>query len=151
MKKSLLISLLLLLISSFSEVYAQYSTEELRSIYISLLQEHDLEGWVDEDGDVQFEYESKSYFLGVDPNDPEFFRVVMFNIWPIESNLEASQVVLALDAVNRAHKVVKGYTIDDNVWLAVELFISNPTDASDIFERSLDELESAVNTFISEM
>lgn len=128
-----------------------FTEVELQQIYIGLLNENDIQGWVDEDGDIQFEYAEKAYFIAIYEDDPEFFQLSLFNIWPIESALEASQVLLALDTVNRDHKVVKGYTLEDNVWLTVEIFVSSPFEATTIFLRSLETLEEAVDTFVSSM
>lgn len=79
--KHLLIMLPLMFISITAN--AQTSKEELQQQYLEILENRALTGFVDEDGDIQFEYQEKAYFIGVDENDPEFFRVVMFNIWPI--------------------------------------------------------------------
>ena len=145
-------TIILLLLSSFNlKAQSSFTDVELQQIYIGVLTQNDIEGWVDEDGDVQFEYEEKSYFIAIYEDDPEFFQLSLFNIWPIETVVESSQVLLALDMVNRDHKVVKGYTIDDDVWLAVEIFLSSPFEASTIFQRSLESLEEAVDTFISGM
>jgi hypothetical protein len=128
-----------------------YTAESLQQIYLGVLSENDIEGWVDEDGDVQFEYAEKSYFIAIYEDDPEYFQLSMFNIWPIESHLEATQVLLALDTVNRDQKVVKGYTIDNDVWLNIEMFLSSPFDATVVFMRALETLEDSVDTFVSAM
>ncbi len=133
--------------------YAQldFSSEELQQVYLGVLQENGIEGWIDEDGDVQFEIQDNAYFIGIYEDDPEFFQLAMFNIWPIETDTETTQTLAAIDFVNRDHKVVKGYTIEDNVWLAAEMFITSPFEASLLFERSLEALDEALITFISEM
>ncbi len=132
-------------------VIAQPSPEKLQQVYLEMLEARGLSGFVDEDGDVQFEYMEKAYFIGVDPNDPEFFRVVMFNIWPIEDLLEGNKVLLALDKVSRDHKVVKGYINSENVWLAIEMFIPSPESAGGFFDRCLQSLEEAALTFAEAM
>lgn len=151
MKSLLLTCLLTFTFSTFTVAQTDYTADQLQQIYIGLLSQQEIESWVDEDGDVQFEYDDKSYFIGIYEDDPEFFQLSLFNIWPIESTIEATQVLNALDVVNRDHKVVKGYTIDDNVWLAVELFISSPFESATIITRSIEALEEAVDTFVMAM
>ncbi len=150
--KSSILTIVLFLIGS-ANILAQttYTDAELQRIYLGILSQNNIEGFVDEDGDVQFEYAEKSYFIAIYEDDPEFFQLSLFNIWPIESAIEATQILLALDTVNRDHKVVKGYTIDDDVWLAVEIFLSSPLEAATVFQRSLESLEEAVDTFVSVM
>lgn len=141
----------LLFLFTTTLVSAQYSESELQDTFMSMLADHGIEGWIDSDGDVQFTYNDRNYFVEVNEDDPEFYRVVLFNIWPIESNSEAVEVAFAVDAVNRDQKVAKAYTIDDNVWIGVELFIENPGQAKAVFQRSLDVIESSVDVFVSNM
>lgn len=131
---------------------AQNWTEsKLQKLYTGYLSDMDLNNWVDDDGDVQFEYNDHTYFIDVSESDPEFFRVVLFNIWPIESISENVQVLMAVDAVNRQQKVCKAYTINDNVWIATELFVADPADFKPVFQRSLDVIESSVEVFVENM
>ncbi len=132
-------------------ILAQSTKEELQEVYLEILESRNLSGFVDEDGDIQFEYMDKAYFIGVDENDPEFFRVVMFNIWPIADLLEGNKVLLALDKVSRDHKVVKGYIHSENVWLAIEMFVESPQDAANFLDRCLQSLEEAALTFVEAM
>ncbi|MEL6615785.1 MAG: hypothetical protein AAFQ43_08610 [Bacteroidota bacterium] len=130
---------------------AQMSESELQELYIDFLQTESIEGWIDSDGDVQFQYNDRNYFIETNESDNEFFRVVLWNIWPIESNEESVQVAFAVDAVNREMKVAKAYTIDDNVWIACELFVSDPTDFAPVWNRCMNSIENGVDTFVAEM
>lgn len=139
--KTLLISLIVSLgIASIAEAQDSYSVEALQQLYIGMLNQNEIDGWVDEDGDIQFDYADKSYFIAIYEDDPEFFQLSMFNIWPIEGPIEATQVLLAVDTVNRNHKVVKAYTINNDVWLNVEMFLSSPFEATTVFARSLENV-----------
>ncbi|MEM1054549.1 MAG: hypothetical protein AAGI52_03405 [Bacteroidota bacterium] len=131
--------------------YAQMSDTELQELYVGFLASEGIEGWVDSDGDVQFEYNDRSYFMETNDGDNEFFRVVLWNIWPIESNEEAVQVAFAVDAANREMKVAKAYTIDDNVWIACELFVGEPGDFAPVWNRCMTSIEDAMDTFVGEM
>ena len=149
--KSFKILFTLILALTALTVNAQYSESELQDLYMDMLEDEEIEGWIDSDGDVQFEYNERTFFIEVNENDPEFYRIVLFNIWPIESSAEHMQALQAVDAVNRDAKVAKAYTINDNVWIAVELFIDSPLEAKSIFRRCLDSIESAVEAFVEEM
>lgn len=137
--------------SSFVTSAQSWSESELQSMYMDFLEDQGIDGWIDSDGDVQFEYNDRNYFVEVNEDDNEFFRVVLFNIWPIESNSEAVQVAFACDAVNREMKVAKAYTSNDNVWIACELFVGNPRDFKPVFMRCLESIDSGVETFVENM
>lgn len=130
---------------------AQYTESELQEMYLDHLSEQGIEGFIDSDGDVQFEYNERNYFIDVSEGDQEFFRVVLWNIWPIESNSEAVQVAFACDAVNREMKVAKAYTLEDNVWIACELFVGSPRDFKAVFNRCMDAIERGLDIFVEEM
>lgn len=144
---SLFALLLVLPTTSFSQ-----TEDELQAKFLKFLdREMDIEGWVDSDGDVQFEYNEKTYFIEVNESDPQFFRLVLFNIWPIESISEQAQVLAAVDAVNRQQKVIKAYTTNDNVWIAMEVFLNDIDDYEAFLERGLDVIEGGVDVFVGEM
>ncbi|NVK27645.1 MAG: YbjN domain-containing protein [Flavobacteriia bacterium] len=130
---------------------AQYTESELQEMYMDFLSDEGIEGFIDSDGDVQFDYNGRNYFIEVSEEDQEFFRVVLFNLWPIESTSEAVEVAFACDAVNRQMKVAKAYTLDDNVWIACELFVGSPRDFKSVWNRCLDAIERGVDVFVSEM
>lgn len=130
---------------------AQWSEDRLQSLYMDFLEDKGIPGRVDSDGDVQFEYNDRTYFIEVNENDNEFFRVVLFNIWPVESSSEAVEVAFACNEVNRQMKVAKAYITNDNVWMACELFVGNPADFEEVFERCLEVIDSGVEIFVENM
>jgi hypothetical protein len=141
---------LLLALLSPTLLHAQ-SRAELQTMYLNILEKKDLEGWIDSDGDVQFKYEDHTYFLEVDEEDPAFFRLVMANIWSIESEMERIQVVKAIDVANAKVKVAKMFQVRDNVWVSVEGFQREVGDCEAYFERSLSVIDLAINYFSEAM
>lgn len=77
--------------------------------------------------------------------------MVLPNIWPIESELERLKVLKAVNEVNQTKKVVKAYTVNDNVWLGVEMFISKPDDFLGSLERQFQVLEQEIEVFVDAM
>ncbi len=125
---------------------------ELQTLYTDFLAGQGLDGFVDSDGDVQFERDGRSYYIGTNDTDAGFFNVVLFNIWPIESATERAAALHAVNEVSKELKVVKGYvTNDDNVWLACELFVDSPADFAPVFGRCLSTLDTAVDRFVEAM
>ncbi len=147
-----LLTLSIILCGMVNLSFAQdWSESELQNMYVDFLKDEGMEPWIDDDGDVQFSYNDHTYFVEVNEEDNEFARIVLFNIWPIESQTEAVQVAFACDAVNRSMKVAKAYTTDDNVWIATELFLVRPDQIKPVFMRCLDVIEQSIDTFVGEM
>lgn len=132
-------------------VQAQWTEAKLQTMYVNFLTGEGIEGTIDDDGDVQFEYNERTYFLEVNESDTEFFRLVLANIWPIESINEGLEAVQACDVVNRTMKCTKAYVSNDNIWVAVELFVERPDDFQGVFQRCLVAIENGVEAFVEEM
>ena len=125
--------------------------EAIQKMYMAFLTEEGYRPEVDADGDVQFKSEGKVYFMGVNDDDQTFFRLVLANIWPIESEVERTQVYIAVDHSNAQTKVAKAFLVKDDVWVGIELFLPEAGDFKDVFDRSMSALGSGVDFFVSKM
>jgi hypothetical protein len=123
--------------------------------YSDFLKSQRLPSEVDSDGDVRFQRAFRgtelSYFIDVDPEDPQYFAIVLPNIWSFQKKKERLRVLRAMDLVNGGIKVTKASLVGNNVWLSVELFVSEPDGFAPLFERSLSALDDATELFLSEM
>ena len=133
------------------DAQAQWTEEKLQGIYIDFLKGEGLEGTIDSDGDVQFTYDEHTFFFEVNETDNEFFRLVLPNVWAIESISEGLEAVQACDEVNRSMKCAKAYVTNDNVWIAVELFVNQPSDFEAVFDRCIEAVEDGLEKFIAKM
>ena len=123
----------------------------LQKMYMDYLEEEGYKPELDSDGDVQFKAEGKTYFINVVEDDPSYFRVVLANIWPIESEDERAQCLIAVDYSNAKAKVTKTYLVKDNIWVGIELFLPEASDFKDIFRRSMSALNNGVTHFVTKM
>jgi hypothetical protein len=123
----------------------------IQKMYMDFLAEEGYRPEIDADGDVQFKSEGKTYFMSVNDDDPTFFRLVLANIWPIESEVERTQVFIAVDHSNAQTKVAKAFLVKDDVWVGIELFLPEATDFKDVFDRSMSALGSGVDFFVGKM
>lgn len=146
--KLALITCLILL--SVTTVVGQ-TEAELQMMYRSFTEGQDYESWIDSDGDVQFKRGEFTYFIEVNEDDLEFFRMVLPNIWPIESELERLQAQRAVNEANTFLKVVKLYTVDDDVWVGIENLHEDVSDFEVHFSRYLSLIDSGVERFVSVM
>jgi hypothetical protein len=125
--------------------------QEIAEMYSSYLAEEGYSPKIDEDGDVVFKFEGGTYFVAIDEDDAEFFRVVLANIWAIESEAEGEKVLrAALHATSRT-KVVKVLPVRDNTWASVEMFCSPPQSFRNVFPRALRSLQVGVRHFREKM
>ncbi|MBK7383956.1 MAG: hypothetical protein IPI81_11615 [Flavobacteriales bacterium] len=123
----------------------------LQKMYTDFLAEEGYKPEIDSDGDVQFKSEGKTYFINVVEDDPTYFRVVLANIWPIESEEERAQCLIAVDYSNAKAKVTKSYLVKDNIWVGIELFLPKTEDFDDVFRRSMSALGNGVTHFVTKM
>lgn len=130
---------------------AQMSAKDLQKMYVDFLAEEGYRPEVDKDGDVQFKAEGKTFFIDVDADDPNYFRLALPNIWPIESEQERTQCYVAADFSNAQSKVAKTYLMQDNIWVGIEVFVAEPQDFKRIFARSMSALGNGVNQFVTKM
>lgn len=124
---------------------------ELQRMYSDYLTEEGYKPSIDEDGDVVFKREGRSYFISVSEQDPEYFRVVLPNFWSIENEEERAKVLAAASWSNYRSKVSKVYTVKDNTWASVELFVKDPKDFKKVFARSMSALTNGAETFTKQM
>lgn len=96
---------------------------------------------VDEDGDIRFKYQGKTFFCTSDKRDEQYFRIIMPNIYQIENN--RMKVLEAVNTVSRDMKVVKAFVVEDSVWLGVEMFVDSSPEVEDFMDRCLNLLQAA--------
>jgi hypothetical protein len=127
------------------------SNEAIQKAHLRFLEKQGIEGWIDSDGDIQFKHNDRTFFIEVDEDDPHFFRIVLANIWPIESEMERLQALEAVDYANAQIKVTKAFIVRDNVWISVEVFLDELGDYEAFFDRSLSVIESGIDRFVEKM
>ena len=140
-----------LLMAAFAAEGGELDKPGLQKLYVDYLSAEGYRPEVDEDGDVVFKREGMTYFINVAEDDQEFFSVVLPNIWPIESEEERAMVLAAADRANGKAKVSKVFSMDDDVWVATELFVARPGDFTGVFQRALSAIDTATDIFTENM
>ncbi|MCX7664946.1 MAG: hypothetical protein N2112_05315 [Gemmataceae bacterium] len=128
------------------------TARELAEMYRTYLAEEGFFPKIDEDGDVCFKFEGGNYYLSVDENDLEYFRLVFPNFWSIDSESESEQAIKAAHHTTSTTKVAKVYlTRRDNTIASIEMFCDPPEVFKSVFRRSLSALQSSVMKFRKKM
>lgn len=152
MKRCLyLLALGIFLSSAAHAADKKVTRESLQKLYSDFLKEEGYKPEVDEDGDVRFKHEGMTYFIQVDDSDPQFFRLILANIWEIESEDEMRNVFAAADHSNAQSKVSKVFTVKNNVWVSIELFVEKPEEFRGVFRRCLSALQNGTQNFVVKM
>lgn len=104
---------------------------------------------IDSDGDLIFMYQGFGMWVRADENDPLFLSIVMPNIYEVDNDYD--KVQRALNQLNSSIKTVKGFVVNDNVWLAIEMYIDSSPEMDDFLERCLDILIAGGRKFAEEL
>jgi len=130
---------------------ALMNKQDMAQMYRDYLFEEGYAPRIDNDGDVVFKFEGRTFLIIPDDGDAEFFRLAFPNFWRLESDDERKQAMLAALNVTAAIKVAKIFPVRDNMWATIELFCTPPEAFKPVFGRSLHALNSAVEQFRQSM
>jgi hypothetical protein len=125
--------------------------DQIADMYRGYLAGEGYSPYLDDEGDVAFKFEGASYFIQVDADDAEFFRLVLPNIWPIESEAEGEKVLRAALHATTKTKVVKVLPVRDNTWASAEMFCVPPESFKNVLPRALRALQVGVRQFREKM
>ena len=155
MRRFWMAACLLTALAASTPAAAQDTMTPVQKAYVTYLQTKGYAPTIDGDGDVVFKAtlgsRNVTLFVGASDPDTQFFRLVLANIWPIESEAERQKVLNACNVANKKLKVAKVYATDNNVWIAVELFLASPGQYQPVFDRSMSVISQAIDTFVEAM
>ena len=130
----------------------KWTKEQLQNIYTQFLRERGYLPSIDDDGDVRFIREERTYYIRVRETDPEYFSIVLANIWTIDSAEEKQKVLEACNEITSTTKVSKISIVKDTiVMIQGEVYISHPSEATKVFRRILSSMDTIRNEFIQTM
>jgi len=127
-----------------------WTKNALQNIYIQFLREEGYSPSFDGDGDILFKVSGNNYFIIIDENDPQFFRV--YTGIGLGSFLP-SEALAAANYSNMRSKVAKVYISSDGRSAAIntELLLSDPRDFRFVLSRALSLMRLAENNFLSRL
>lgn len=125
--------------------------QERAEMYRSYLVDEGYAPKIDDDGDVAFKFEGRSYYIAVSADDEHYFRLVFPAFWQVESEEERERMKTAALHATAETKVAKVFLVRDNTWASVEMFCAPPEVFKPVFQRSLRALSAAAETFRTKM
>jgi hypothetical protein len=116
-------------------------------LYMEYLTEEGFRPKLDEEGDIVFKSEGKTYVLFASAGDEQLFRLGALWIWPIESEEERQRALEAAADATCTLKVAKVYPVNDNIWATVEMLFEQPEHFRGVFPRALALVQAGVSRF----
>ena len=115
------------------------------------LQAEGYQAQTDSDGDIVFRFEGMGYVLCFDADDGQFGKLLLPNVWSIDTAEELLRVRAALDEVNRRIKLVKGHVQRGQVWFCIEMLLLEQQHWAHFLARATRSMAHAASLFASEM
>ncbi len=108
---------------------------------------------------IAFKIEGINYLYFKDPEDEQYFRLMMPAIFEVTEDNE-EMIMRAMNDVNGSIKVVKLYTMDmedekgkkeTSVWVAFEILADTTPELGDIVPRAINLLKGARIAFLARL
>ena len=128
---------------------ARRTKADLQSMYYESLREEGYQPSIDRDGDVLFKVSGNNYYIIIDENDAQFFRI--YTGISISSSLQ--DALAAANYSNMHSKVAKVYISSSGRSAAIntELLLSDPRDFKSVLSRALSLMSLAERNFLSQL
>lgn len=120
-------------------------------LFMEYLSEEGFRPKLDEDGDIVFKSEGRSYVLFHPQGDEQLVRLGALWLWPVESEAERQRVLAAAADATLSIKVTKVFPVADNVWATVELLFEQPEQFRAVFLRAVSLVRAGVDHFLERM
>jgi hypothetical protein len=125
-----------------------------QNTYMAHLRQEGYNPTIDEDGDITFKVNGRTYFIFVGKKDNAYFELLLPNIWSIKSDSERAKAAVAVSYANGTTKAAKAYisgSTDQWVSIALEMYLENPNDFKVLFSRMMKGIDTAEKDFASKM
>lgn len=123
-----------------------------QDIYMKYLSLQGYNAFIDEEGDICFKSEGKTYFIIIEDNNNEITTLLYPNIISVDSEQERILVAQAVSYVNRTAKIAKAYiNTSDWVSISIELLLKEAQDFELLFERMMQLIMYAEYEFVNKI
>lgn len=106
---------------------------------------------IDDDGDLQFKYEGKHYALCFDADDAAFSKLILPNVWQLDCADDFQRALAAADDINRRLKLVKVYTVRDQLWVSMEIWMEDVAGWRTLLPRAMRATAHALHLLSEQM
>lgn len=103
---------------------------------------------------ITFQFADLNYLFVYDNSDPNYFRMLLPNIFKIEDERDGIKCRYGsiINEFNSTYKVVKAFVFTENqVWLSVEQFVYSEERIELLFERCVMLLKATIELFYNKV
>lgn len=119
--------------------------------YLDFLRDRGFEPRIDDDGDVVFQKEGMVYVLMAEEKDPRFFRLLMPAFWRVDSDVERSRALEAINEISLKFKIAKLAIVRERVVAMAEMWMDLERDLDKEFSRITSSLQVSIRQFYIRM
>lgn len=121
------------------------------NLYTDFLREEGYAPKTTDDGSVQFKFEGRTFYLDVEENDKQYFRLSKV-IWDLEDETVDLKVFKITNEVSAGAKLAKLYiTRNRYIWVSVEMLIDSTPNLGDFFFRIIGIINYAEQRFLEKI
>ncbi|MDR0488001.1 MAG: hypothetical protein LBG99_01105 [Propionibacteriaceae bacterium] len=124
---------------------------QLQALYLDYLRAEGYQGEVDSDGDIEFKYQGYTFFIDVDSDDEQFFKVFGLFGWEFDDQAEKTKAYQVANELTKEYKVGKLIIRDKGIAVATEIFTAKPEDFKTCFGRLMSILGGLAQEFSERM
>lgn len=128
----------------------QLKKKLIQNKYVDFLTARDYSPEVDEDGDIKFSYNDRTYYITIDMKDENFFRVARLANLKLSDESEILRAKEICHNVTQDVKVAKVYWLKGVIWTSSELLMPDKDSYEAIFDRCMTLTEKAYVRFVKE-
>lgn len=134
--------------SAQSDIETQVQKKIIQDRYVNFLTGKGYSPEVDSDGDVKFTFNERTYYITIDMEEKNFFRIARLANLKLDSEADITKAINICHEVTKEEKVAKVYWINGTIWTSSEIILKDPNDYLAIFDRVLRLTESAYDKFV---
>lgn len=126
----------------------QIKKKILQDRYKSYISDKGYEAEIDDDGDVKFQYNNRTYYITIHESDEKFFRIAQLSGLTLSSDEDITTAMKICHEITKTAKVAKLYWRKNVIWTSTELLLSDPDDFEGFFDTALELTEKAYLQFV---
>ncbi|NVK86416.1 MAG: hypothetical protein HWE21_18955 [Cytophagia bacterium] len=135
------------IVCAFAAQSQEDVTKKLQNRYLGFLIREGYDPEIDDDGDVEFTYNYETYYITIDANDENFFRIARLESLPLTEKGEIDRAIRICHDITKEKKVAKIYWRNDVIWTSTELLFADADGFEGIFDRAMELTEQVYDEF----
>jgi len=130
------------------DIQGKLEKKIIQDKYVAFLTDKGYSPEVDSDGDIKFLYKERSYYITIDIEDKNFFRLARLANLKLDSESQIAKAKEICHEITKDVKVTKVYWLNGQLWTSSEIVLPAPDNFAIVFDRVLQLTEGAYLKFV---